>query len=166
MVRVIDLDAEIADRAFELRVPKEQLDGSQVARLLVDLQPSSASSNACRAREEVLPFLASTSGSQSRIEARVCSLISNWTCRPIFVWMTVAWYRAQPPAQTSSTCKPHEVAASELANDGKIEKSEVPRSMLQLKPHADRPNLRALGYQAATRKKVGALRGRGYPGSI
>jgi hypothetical protein len=35
--RVIDLDAEITDRAFELRVPEEQLDGSQVAGLLVDL---------------------------------------------------------------------------------------------------------------------------------
>jgi hypothetical protein len=36
--RVIDLDAEITNRAFELRVPEEQLDGSQVACLLVDLR--------------------------------------------------------------------------------------------------------------------------------
>src|SRR5260370_24029962 len=35
--RVIDLDAEIADRAFELRVPEEKLNRPQVARLLVDL---------------------------------------------------------------------------------------------------------------------------------
>jgi hypothetical protein len=62
--------------------------------------------------------------------------------------------------------QPHEVAAPELANDGKIEKREVPRSVLQPKPHPDGPNLRALGYQAATRKKVGALRGGGYLGSI
>jgi hypothetical protein len=34
---VIDLDAEIANRAFQLRVPEEQLNGSQVARFLVDL---------------------------------------------------------------------------------------------------------------------------------
>jgi hypothetical protein len=36
--RAVDLDAEIADGALELRMPEEQLDGSQVARLLVDLR--------------------------------------------------------------------------------------------------------------------------------
>jgi hypothetical protein len=35
--RIIDLDAEVPHRAFELRVPEEQLDGSQIARLLLDL---------------------------------------------------------------------------------------------------------------------------------
>ena len=35
--RVVDLDAEVADRAFELRVPKQKLDRSEVARFLVDL---------------------------------------------------------------------------------------------------------------------------------
>jgi hypothetical protein len=36
--RVADFDAEVADSALELRMPEEQLDGSQVARLLVDLR--------------------------------------------------------------------------------------------------------------------------------
>ena len=35
---VVDLDAEVADGALELRMPDEQLDGSQVAGLLVDLR--------------------------------------------------------------------------------------------------------------------------------
>jgi hypothetical protein len=34
---VVDLDAKVADRAFELHVPEEQLDRPQVARLLIDL---------------------------------------------------------------------------------------------------------------------------------
>jgi hypothetical protein len=35
--RVVDLDAEITNRAFQLRMPEQQLNGSQVARLLVNL---------------------------------------------------------------------------------------------------------------------------------
>ena len=35
---VIDLDAKIADRAFELRMPEEKLNRSQIPRLLVDLR--------------------------------------------------------------------------------------------------------------------------------
>ena len=36
--RVVDLDAEVSDSALELCMPEEQLDGSQVARLFVDLR--------------------------------------------------------------------------------------------------------------------------------
>jgi len=35
--RVVDLDPEVTNRAFELRMPEQQLNRSQVARLLVDL---------------------------------------------------------------------------------------------------------------------------------
>src|SRR5271154_4713353 len=35
--RVVDLDPEVANRAFELRMPEQQLDRSQITRLLVDL---------------------------------------------------------------------------------------------------------------------------------
>jgi hypothetical protein len=34
---IVNLDTKIADRAFELGVPKQQLNGSQIASLLVDL---------------------------------------------------------------------------------------------------------------------------------
>src|SRR5213079_2792561 len=35
--RVVDLDPEVMNRAFELRMPEQQLNRSQVTRLLVDL---------------------------------------------------------------------------------------------------------------------------------
>ena len=34
--RIIDLDSEISDRTFQLRVAKQKLDRSEVARLAVD----------------------------------------------------------------------------------------------------------------------------------
>jgi hypothetical protein len=37
--------------------------------------------------------------------------------------------------------QPHKIAASEFAIDGKIEKSEVARSVLQLQPDPDCPNV-------------------------
>ena len=36
--RVLDLDREIADRAFQLRVAEQKLNRSQVPRLLIDLR--------------------------------------------------------------------------------------------------------------------------------
>jgi hypothetical protein len=36
--RVLDLDSEIADRAFQLRVAEQKLNRSQVPRLLIDLR--------------------------------------------------------------------------------------------------------------------------------
>ncbi len=36
--RVIDLDTEVSDSAFDLRVPQKQLDRAQVASSLVDHQ--------------------------------------------------------------------------------------------------------------------------------
>jgi hypothetical protein len=35
--RIVDLDTEVANRAFEIDVPKRQLNGSEIASLLVDL---------------------------------------------------------------------------------------------------------------------------------
>src|SRR6267154_1547356 len=35
--RVVHLDAEVADCAFEFRMPEEKLDRPQIARLLIDL---------------------------------------------------------------------------------------------------------------------------------
>lgn len=34
--RIVDLDAEVSDGAFDLRMPQKQLDGAQVAGLLID----------------------------------------------------------------------------------------------------------------------------------
>src|SRR5207302_4366218 len=112
--RVVNLDPEVSNGAFQLRMSEQKLNCPQVTRLLIDLgrlrpphrvratggavKPA-LSTQAwtirvyCRVErcgcvrkrlgKTYCPFLASTSGSQARIEARVCSVISNWTGRPV-----------------------------------------------------------------------------------
>jgi hypothetical protein len=113
--RIIDLDAEVANCAFELRVPEEQLHRPQVAGLLLNLRhlcsphrvrPISRAieTGGCHPVMDdtrVLPcrdvrlvmkalgkrywlFPGAVLTSQSRIAARVCSVISNWTGLPVF----------------------------------------------------------------------------------
>ena len=77
-------------------------------------------------------------GSQSRIDVRVCSVISNWTGRPVFLWITAVRSRTWPPTQMSLTCSPYKVTAPQVAVDGEIEQGEVALTMLQLKPDTDR----------------------------
>jgi hypothetical protein len=53
--------------------------------------------------------------SQSSIEARVCSVSSNWTALPDFFWMIVARSRSLPPTQRSSIFRQGEIAAPKFA---------------------------------------------------
>src|SRR6516225_2843546 len=47
--RIVDLDTEISDGAFQLRVTEQQLHGPQVAGLSINLSPASfGASSACR----------------------------------------------------------------------------------------------------------------------
>src|SRR5271154_4190969 len=113
--RVIDLDAEIAHRAFELCVAEQQLNHSQIPCPLVDLgrlctphrvsdvggavqpgarDPGVDDPGICRVErcgcsrkrlgKRYCRLPAVRLESQSSIDARVCSVISNWTGRPIF----------------------------------------------------------------------------------
>src|SRR5499425_650633 len=113
--RVVYLDAEIAHRAFQLRVPEKQLHGSQVARFLVYLCRLGPSHRMRAIAELSSPALATQewtirayyrvdrcgcirtrlgkryrvlrlrmSASHAWIAARVCSVISNCTGRPVF----------------------------------------------------------------------------------
>ena len=129
------LDAEVANGAFQLCVPEEQLDRPQVAGLLVNLRhlcslhrvrPISRAIETgafnlavddtsvlpCRyvrlimkaARKEVLAVLWCGTDQQSRIAARVCSVILNWTGPPVFFcWITVARSCTRPRRIRSRT---------------------------------------------------------------
>jgi len=78
--------------------------------------------------------------SQSRIAARVCSVISNWTGLPVFCWITGTASHAAPDADVAHP-EAHEVAAPQLTVDGEIEQSKVAPALFKLEADADRPDL-------------------------
>jgi hypothetical protein len=93
------------------------------------------------AREEVLPLPGADFGKP--VFHRGPRLLGNFELdRPPCLLLDDGGAVSNPAAGANIVdLQPHEVAASELAIDGEIEQSEVARSVLQLKPHPDRPNV-------------------------
>jgi hypothetical protein len=61
--------------------------------------------NSARLGKRKRPSRIFSVASQSSTEARVCSVISNWTGLPVFPWMIVARSRNLPPTHKSSIFK-------------------------------------------------------------
>jgi hypothetical protein len=108
---VVDLYAEIARRAFQFGVPQQKLDSAQIARLFVypgRSGPSHGVRSVSRAiesgaRDQILRDARVSPGgnvrpcreaarrsSRSYIDRRVCSISSNWSGMPIFIWITTS----------------------------------------------------------------------------
>jgi hypothetical protein len=68
-------------------------------------------------------------------------MISNWTGRPVFFWITVPRSRTLPPVHMSCDLQANEIAASELAVDRKVEQGEISFPALQLKPNPNGPDI-------------------------
>ena len=88
-----------------------------------------------------MPALEITSDTQSRIEDRVCSVISNWTGLPVFFWITVARSRTLPPTHTSSTRSETRSQPRSLLSIARLNKREIALPTLKLKPDPDCPDI-------------------------
>ena len=86
-------------------------------------------------------LVAAISDSQSSTEARVCSVISNWTGRPVFFWYDGAPFSNSAAGANIVDLQSEEITAPELAIDRQIEQREVVLEALQLKPSSNGPDL-------------------------
>ena len=73
--------------------------------------------------------------------SRVCSVISNCTGRWVFFCMTIARGGDMTALDHIVDAKPDQIAAAQLAVDGKVEQRKFPGSMIQLQPNPDGPDL-------------------------
>jgi hypothetical protein len=81
-----------------------------------------------------------STASQSSIDARVCSVSSNWTGLPVFFWM-IRRTVAKPPADAQIVDpQTDQVAAPQLAVDRQVEHREVAFTRFDLKPGPDIPD--------------------------
>jgi hypothetical protein len=67
-------------------------------------------------------------------------MISNWTGRPVFFWITVPRSRTLPPAYVVDL-QADEIATSELAVDREVEQGKISFPALQLKPNPNGPDI-------------------------
>ena len=81
------------------------------------------------------------SASHAWIAARVCSVISNCTGRPVFL-LNDGRAVTDPTADADILdLQPHEIATPKFAVDREVEQGEVAGSALHLEPDPDRPHV-------------------------
>ena len=166
--RIVDLDAEVANGAFQLCVPEEQLDRPQVAGLLVNLRHLCSLHRVrpiSRAIETGAFNLAVDD--TSVLPCRYVRLIMKAARKEV---LAVLWcgtdqpiadccsglfgdleldrppglflldYRGSVLHSSPTHTEPHEVAAPQLAVDGEIEQSETVAALFNLEPDANCPD--------------------------